>query len=138
MQIVIRSLVLFILLSQLILFRYIHGDSTTSSLIILSSQWSLPESSGRHPKYVYWLCQDLRFLQILECACKVQGIDYSSVSDYTNDAALVQNVTLYDIEPPSIILDDCSVSVQCPDQYSLVVLDTDSYRMVCWIHVIMD
>ncbi|CAL2028746.1 unnamed protein product [Caenorhabditis brenneri] len=64
-----------------------------------------------------------------KCACKVQGIDYSSVSDYTNDAALIQNVTLYDIEPPSIILDDCSVSVQCPDQYSLIVLDTDSYRM---------
>ncbi|CAL2028770.1 unnamed protein product [Caenorhabditis brenneri] len=74
-------------------------------------------------------CLKINYAEPPACACKSLALDSSNMQTEIGSVAFYGNVSAYPVKAPIISIDDCSGTVFCEGDYSLVVFDTDKVTM---------
>ncbi|EGT42869.1 hypothetical protein CAEBREN_24756 [Caenorhabditis brenneri] len=61
-----------------------------------------------------------------KCECPVLALSSTNIAQNVGNHEFYQNVSGYSLASPVVVLEDCSVSMYCEGEYSLVVFDTDT------------
>ncbi|PIC53762.1 hypothetical protein B9Z55_003325 [Caenorhabditis nigoni] len=74
-------------------------------------------------------CLVIRFSAPPKCECVSMTLDQSNVQETVGNLDFYKNLTNYPISKPIIKIDDCSVSVYCERDSSLVIFDKEDANM---------
>ncbi|CAL2028756.1 unnamed protein product [Caenorhabditis brenneri] len=74
-------------------------------------------------------CLKINYAEPPACACQSLAVDSSNMQTEIGSVAFFQNVSAHPVKAPIISIDDCSGTVYCEGDYSLVVFDTDKVTM---------
>ncbi|EGT42872.1 hypothetical protein CAEBREN_14377 [Caenorhabditis brenneri] len=64
-----------------------------------------------------------------KCECPVLALSSSNIAQNVGNHAFYQNVSGYPMTSPVVKSEDCSVSMYCEGDYSLVVFDKETATM---------
>ncbi|EGT46085.1 hypothetical protein CAEBREN_04592 [Caenorhabditis brenneri] len=74
-------------------------------------------------------CLKINYAEPPACACKSLALDSLNMQNEIGSVDFYQNVSAHSVKAPIISIDDCSGTVYCEGDYSLVVFDTDKVTM---------
>ncbi|EGT46096.1 hypothetical protein CAEBREN_10908 [Caenorhabditis brenneri] len=74
-------------------------------------------------------CLKINYAEPPPCACESLALDSSNMQNEIGSVDFYQNVSAYSVKAPIVSIDDCSGTVYCEGEYSLVVFDTDKVTM---------
>ncbi|EGT42845.1 hypothetical protein CAEBREN_15685 [Caenorhabditis brenneri] len=72
-------------------------------------------------------------VQTPKCECPILALSSPNIAQHVGDHAFYKNVSGYPMATPVVKSEDCSVSMYCEGDYSLVVFDKETATM---LHVI--